>query len=551
MVDSDFSSYIDKIKRTRLNALAKRYAEFSDDFDCRGAAKKYDADVKKLYSAERNAAWAEKVLAFLQSPSPADVSKYVTVSDLCRELSAAARKVLSDKARSDENDRIALAAKWDNDIAELLSQNYTVEWCDAVERTYAKFQKTDVRVQALCKQSASFVAVCRDLKFIRQALEIDKRIVEACSGQKSGEAFWNSVDKIKKEYDGLGGDGRKYVKETAKLNAAVAEAERQCKAAAGQLDSAYMQVKSVSRSKTAINNALAFIAQWNKSPQQVKSRCKYATAQSIAALNKLCATETDNLDRDAANRKAAEKADGEIAALCGALSTGDEAYRLRVDKLKTEFDNLPSAIRSLCQRSWELDKAVKEAFAARKKEADYLEAEYRRVSVSHSTRELIADGGKLIQRWATVPKTVKAMCRAVSDKDITNLSKFFAAETKRLDEEDRKLAIRLAQEAEMERKRKEAEEAARKRKQLDSDINESYMRAKRGDAEAMFRLAGYYFTGNGVTKSYYDAFEWYEKAAKKGHTGAWEKLGDCYYYGYGVEQSYAKAEKCYKKAAKR
>lgn len=99
-----------------------------------------------------------------------------------------------------------------------------------------------------------------------------------------------------------------------------------------------------------------------------------------------------------------------------------------------------------------------------------------------------------------------------------------------------------------ERKRKEEE--ARRRQELNNKIDVCYENATKGDVFAQYELGEYYFTGNGVTRSYDDAFIWFEKAAKRGHKKAMERLGDCYYNGYGVRQNYSKAEKWYKKASK-
>ena len=78
-------------------------------------------------------------------------------------------------------------------------------------------------------------------------------------------------------------------------------------------------------------------------------------------------------------------------------------------------------------------------------------------------------------------------------------------------------------------------------------IDQIFMSAQKGDAEAMYLLAELYYHGDGVSESPKDAVKWYEKAAKKGHPKAIEKMGDCYYNGYGVEQSFKEAAKWYKK----
>ena len=86
--------------------------------------------------------------------------------------------------------------------------------------------------------------------------------------------------------------------------------------------------------------------------------------------------------------------------------------------------------------------------------------------------------------------------------------------------------------------------------ELDRTIDATYEKATAGDSEAMYRLGLYYQTGRGVTRSYVDAFLWFEKAAKKGHKKAMEATGDCYMEGRGVKQNYKEAEKWYNKASK-
>ncbi|MBR7117380.1 MAG: sel1 repeat family protein [Clostridia bacterium] len=85
---------------------------------------------------------------------------------------------------------------------------------------------------------------------------------------------------------------------------------------------------------------------------------------------------------------------------------------------------------------------------------------------------------------------------------------------------------------------------------LDKSIDACFALAQKGDPQAMFELGEYYYTGKGVTRSYTDAYAWFEKAAKKGNVRAIERLGDCYMNGHGVKQNYAKAEKYYNQAAK-
>lgn len=557
MTDSTFSAYTAKIIGTKLNNMAKCYEEFSRDYDCRAAAKEYDSQVKKFATAARTVVWAEKVLEFMQKPLSAEVAKYITELETGKSLKVAAQTVLTDKAKSDENERIRLVETWEKDILLLLSKPHTLDWCKSVESTYSAFGALDKRVKSLCRQSDTLEATYKEIQNIRNAIVFDKSITDVYGGKKDGEAFWKNVDKIKKDYDGLVKAAQKYCVETAKLNEMVALAERQRKAVADELDGEYQRVKTITQSMDSVKRCQAYISKWDSSPLSAKKLCKYATAQAIQALTGNCNSVVEKLKQEQTDALTAEKWDKQIISVCGytlsksaTADSDNEEYRLKVDKLKAEFDKVPARIKSLCKHKDELERAVNEGYRARKQIAVSLDTEFKRVKVSPSTRALISDGRNLIIRWNTVPKTVKALCLLLSDKEITNLTKFYTAEEKRLDEEDRIRARRLAEEKERERKRREAEEKARQKRELDNSINDSYARAKKGDAEAMYKLAGYYFTGTGVTRSYADAFDWYEKAAKKGHVGAMEKLGDCYYYGYGVEKSYSKAEKWYKKASK-
>ncbi len=84
----------------------------------------------------------------------------------------------------------------------------------------------------------------------------------------------------------------------------------------------------------------------------------------------------------------------------------------------------------------------------------------------------------------------------------------------------------------------------------DREINDCYQLAMRGDANAQYRLACYYLYGDGVTRDYKMAVEFFEKAAHRGSKDAMEMLGDCYKHGWGVPISLGKAEKWYKKALK-
>ena len=117
------------------------------------------------------------------------------------------------------------------------------------------------------------------------------------------------------------------------------------------------------------------------------------------------------------------------------------------------------------------------------------------------------------------------------------------ARQKAIEEEKRRLEEIARKKAEEEKRRKEKEE-------LDRRIDAYYAKALQGDAYAQYRIGWYYFTGVGVTKSYEEAFSWFEKSAKGGCAEGMEKLGDCYYEGKGVSRNFSLANKWYTKAAK-
>ena len=117
------------------------------------------------------------------------------------------------------------------------------------------------------------------------------------------------------------------------------------------------------------------------------------------------------------------------------------------------------------------------------------------------------------------------------------------ARQKAIEEEKRRLEEIARKKAEEEKRRKEKEE-------LDRRIDAYYAKALQGDAYAQYCIGWYYFTGVGVTKSYEEAFSWFEKSAKGGCAEGMEKLGDCYYEGKGVSRNFSLANKWYTKAAK-
>lgn len=73
--------------------------------------------------------------------------------------------------------------------------------------------------------------------------------------------------------------------------------------------------------------------------------------------------------------------------------------------------------------------------------------------------------------------------------------------------------------------------------------------AKKGNADAEFRLALAYKDGHGVKQNYAEAAKWFRKAADQGHADAQFNLGLLYETGRGSLQNFSEAEKWFEKAA--
>jgi TPR repeat protein len=74
-------------------------------------------------------------------------------------------------------------------------------------------------------------------------------------------------------------------------------------------------------------------------------------------------------------------------------------------------------------------------------------------------------------------------------------------------------------------------------------------KAKSGDRQAQFDLGASYFSGSGVTKNDFEAFNWARKAADQGLAVAQFAVGACYYHGYGVSTNAGEAAKYFRKSA--
>ena len=76
-------------------------------------------------------------------------------------------------------------------------------------------------------------------------------------------------------------------------------------------------------------------------------------------------------------------------------------------------------------------------------------------------------------------------------------------------------------------------------------------RANRGDADAQNLLGTAYYKGDGISKDYKKALEWWLKAADQGQVTAMVNVGNAYLSGWGVATDHMEAAKWYEKAAKK
>ena len=81
------------------------------------------------------------------------------------------------------------------------------------------------------------------------------------------------------------------------------------------------------------------------------------------------------------------------------------------------------------------------------------------------------------------------------------------------------------------------------------EVNDLLKKAEQGETFAQNNLGYMYEIGDGVTKNYAKAVEWYTKAAEQGDVDSQNKLGSMYEFGEGVTKNYTKAFEWYKKAA--
>jgi uncharacterized protein len=74
--------------------------------------------------------------------------------------------------------------------------------------------------------------------------------------------------------------------------------------------------------------------------------------------------------------------------------------------------------------------------------------------------------------------------------------------------------------------------------------------ARRGDAEAMYRLANLYRAGSGIAQDLKASLHWYEQAAEMGHVPSQYMAGQCYERGIGTARNITQAANWYARAAR-
>ena len=92
-------------------------------------------------------------------------------------------------------------------------------------------------------------------------------------------------------------------------------------------------------------------------------------------------------------------------------------------------------------------------------------------------------------------------------------------------------------------------EQALQQHQFDKALRAFTVAADAGDNRAMNGLGNLYANGNGVTKDYRQAVQWYEKGAAAGSGAAMANLGELYEQGMGVAKDYQLARQWYEKGA--
>src|SRR5436305_7846672 len=68
-------------------------------------------------------------------------------------------------------------------------------------------------------------------------------------------------------------------------------------------------------------------------------------------------------------------------------------------------------------------------------------------------------------------------------------------------------------------------------------FNKTKEAAKNEDIDAQYKLAKFYYNGEGTEKNLEKAFYWFQKAAENGDVNAMNNLAACYHNGEGTEKN--------------
>jgi len=100
----------------------------------------------------------------------------------------------------------------------------------------------------------------------------------------------------------------------------------------------------------------------------------------------------------------------------------------------------------------------------------------------------------------------------------------------------------------------EAQRLAREFKPQDvftKALRENKALAEKGDAGAQFKAGLMYYLGQGVSRDYLEALDWFKRAALQGNPYAQYNVGYMYEKGEGTPQDYGEAARFYRQAAER
>jgi TPR repeat protein len=171
----------------------------------------------------------------------------------------------------------------------------------------------------------------------------------------------------------------------------------------------------------------------------------------------------------------------------------------------------------------------------------------------HNSPKLRREGEEKLKRINGAHDILESILRS---SNFTEPTREARKKTQQEEEDDRK--ANEAREREENRARAEREtkrNAKRKEKargrQLRKTFSKFHRLAKRGIAEAQYRLAMLYRNGHGCVRNKTEALRWFKKAAVAGNPQAMLYLGFAFAWGIDVAAEFSKAIKLYEAAAEK